>query len=247
MFHEVAPQRHTIARAGAYHLAMAELGGGSYEDAEDAGFFAVLPSPPALAGGLTLLGEAAAIARQLPKGLDQSAVIEAIIGQVERGATEAAVATAKVSEEQIIERIHQTRVRPISGTEDRKRLEDGIRSEVLTLGAVGVASIEALDSVVGTDGKPFWRAQEYGSSHNVGRVVIGLFQPGNSLPDQQLFRQHGAFVPGPGGAMHIQRPIPARHFLRDGTAAAALFRERQFGELEGVAVTDIRGVRAVLL
>lgn len=226
---------------------MAELGGTSFSPEDEQGFYSVLPTPPALLGGLTLLGEAAALGRALPSGLDQSAAVEALIAEVERGVARAAVTTARESERAIIDRINKTRVRPIDGSEERKRLEDGVQSEPLTLGAVGVASIEALDSVVGIDGKPFWRAQEYGSTHNVGRVIIGLFQPGNSLPDQQLFRQHPVFVVGQGGAMRIQRPIPARHFLRDGTAAAALFRERQFSEIESIAVDEIRGIRAVLL
>lgn len=231
---------------------MAELGGG-YED--DSGYFAVLPTPPALLGGLELLAEAAVLARDLPFG--QSGEIEALIGLVERKVTEAGTLAAKVADEVARDVLAKTRVRPqapsfsgadaVAGGGARKLLEDGIRSEALGDGAVGVGSIEELDTVVGPDGRPFWRTQEHGSTHNVGRVVFGFFQPGSSLPSQQQFRQHAIFVAGPGGPMHIQRPIPARHFMRDGAAAAEQFRERQFREVEGVAVNDIRALRASLI
>jgi len=232
---------------------MAELGGGS--DGEGSGFFSVLPTPPGLIGGLELLQEAAVLARDLPLG--QSAEIEALIGFVERKVNEAGVLTAKVSEESIREFISRTRVRPrapsfsgsdaVSGGGARKLLEDGVHSETLGQGSVGIASIEELDAVVGSDGRPFWRTQEYGSTHNVGRVVLGFFQPGNPVPDQQQFRRHPIFVPGAGPPMHIQRPIGARHFLRDGAAAAESFREKQFREVEGSAVTSIRILRASLI
>lgn len=235
---------------------MPELGDG-YEDPRESGYFTVLPTPVGLLGGVALLEEASALARNVPGGQEVAAAAQAVIGSVERNVNKAAIATAQMSEKAIIERINQTRVRPnydtfggmfadIAGSAGRKRLEEGIKSDALGLGAVGIGSIAELDTVVGIDGRPFWRAQEYGSSHNVGRVVVGLFQPGNSLPDPQLFRQHPVFIAGPGGPMHIQRPIPARHFLRDGAEAAASFRETEFGSAEGVAIDEIRAIRALL-
>jgi len=195
------------------------------------------------------------LARDLPFG--QAAEIEALIAEVERQVNEAGVLTAKASEEAIREFISRTRVRPrapsftgsdaVSGGGSRKLLEDGIRSEALGEGAVGVGSIADLDTVVGSDGRPFWRTQEFGSTHNVGRVVLGFFQPGNSIPNQQQFRQHAIFIAGPGPPMHIQRPIPARHFLRDGAAAAGDFREREFRAIEGGAVGTIQVLRASLI
>lgn len=229
---------------------MAELGSG-YEDREQASFFSLLPTPPALLGGIELLTEASALAIRL--GADAQAVaIDGIIGSVERNVAEIGVETAKVADRAIVDRIRVTRVRPevsaFGYMLPGKRLDEGVKSEVLGLGAVGIASIEELESVVGTDGRPFWRTQEYGSSHNVGRVVIGVFQPGGSAPDQQDFRKHPIFEPGGGaGAMHIQRPIPARHFLRDGAAVAALYRERTFREAEIGAITEIKVVRASLI
>lgn len=214
---------------------MAALGDG-LEDRDDSGFFAVLPTPPALIGGLILLREAAAFARRIPGAAAQAVAIEAIIALTERNVTEAGVAAVKASEQVAIETLKRTRLRPpapsftgsdaVTGRGARKRLEDGIRSEVLGLGSVGVGAIDELDSVVGSDGRPFWRTQEHGSDHNVGRVVFGLFQPGGAPASGDQFRVHPVFVAGSGRPMVIRRPIPARHFLRAGAGAAQLIRER---------------------
>lgn len=227
---------------------MAELGEG-LEDRDSRDFFSVLPTPPALLGGLTLLGEAAAFARRLPGGIDQAIAIEAIISATERNVSEAGIQAVKASEEAAIATLRRTRLRPEAGDigAPRKRLEEGIQSEILGLGAVGIGNIAELDTVVGTDGKPFWRAQEYGSDHNVGRVVFGLFQPGDAPANQSEFRVHPVFVAGSGGPMVIRRPIPARHFLRAGTGAAALLRDREFGSTEVVAIEQMRVVKSTLI
>lgn len=234
---------------------MPELGGAN---AHTGAFFTVLPIPPALVGGLELLAQAAVLGRELPPEMGQSVAIEELAASVESQVAAITVRVAKASEALIRECVAKTRVRPDYGSfggmfagvapgAGRHRLEDAIRSKPFGLGAVGIASIESLDEVVGLDGRPFWRTQEFGSTHNVGRVVMGLFQPGNALPSQQEFRQHPVFIAGPGGPMHIQRPIPARHFLRDGSAEAALLREREFAEAQAVAITEIRAIGASLI
>lgn len=234
---------------------MPELG---QSDQQQTGFYAVLPTPLGLLGGLELLAEAAALGAKLPQGFDQAAAIDTLAATVERQVVEASVQTVKIADEAAREAIIRTRVRPNYSTfggmfeglapgAGRKRLEDAIHSEPLGLGEVGIGSIQELDTVVGVDGRPFWRTQEYGSTHNVGRTVVGLFQPGNSLPDQTMFRQHAVFIAGAGGPMNIQRPIPARHFLRSGAEAAEFFRERAFRETQGIAVDEIRAIRATLI
>jgi hypothetical protein len=231
---------------------MAEFGSAE-DEGHSGGYFTTLPQPVGLTAGLELLAEAAALGSRLPQEFDQSAEIEAVAVLVERQVVEATLQTAKLADEAIKKRLTMTRVRPEASTfggeagAPRKRLEDAIHSEAVGLGAVGIGSIEELDGVLGVDGRPFWRTQEYGSTHNVGRVVYGLFQPGSSLPDQQQFRQHPVFVAGPGGPMHISRPIPARHFLRDGAAEAELFRERVFLDVQEIAVAEIRAIRAQLI
>jgi hypothetical protein len=220
-------------------------------------FVSVLPMPPALLAGLRLLEEAALLARETPFGPDMSAAIDALMAQTVDQVNAAAEETAKVAERAIVEEIKRTRVRPpTSGWNQmfegytpagaRKTLEEGIKAEPMLMGAVGIGSIKELDSVVGTDGKPYWRAQEYGSTHLVGRTIGGLFQPGGVFPSQQEFRKQGVFVVGPGGPMHIQRPIVARGFITHGVEEAALFRGRQFSEAQAVAVAEIRAIEVSL-
>lgn len=218
---------------------MAALG----ESNDESGFFSLLPAPPALAGGLELLAECLVIARELPGGL--GAEIADLLAGVREAVDLAAVQTAKTGSESAIQHLNVSRVRPEAGgfRGGRKRLNEGIHSEALGGGAVGIGAIGELDSVVGTDGKPYWRAQEFGYTGNVGRVVLGFFQPGSSAPSQAQFRQHGVFVAGDGPPMHIQRPIQARHFMREGAAAAALFREARFRQIELASIADLRGMR----
>lgn len=215
---------------------MAELG--------EEGFYLVLPTPPALLGGLELLAEALLLAKRLV-GLAPTAQIESLIAAVESRVNATGQEVAVASERLIIDKINQTRVRP-EADRGRKHLADGVRSESLGLGAVGIGSIPELDTVVGSDGKPFWRAQEWGSHHLVGRTIPGLFQPGNAPASQEQFRVHPIFEVGDGGAMTIRRPIPARHFMRDGSAEATLLRDRLFGETQTVAIAEIRAIRAVV-
>lgn len=224
---------------------MPELG-----DHRGAGFYEILPTPPALIGGLELLAEALALSRALPGGLG-AAEIEAVIASVGDRVNAAAQETAMFSERAIVSNIETTRVRPEAHV-DRKRLADGIKSESLGMGSVGIGAIEDLDTVVGKDGKPFWRAQEFGSTHLVGRSILGLFQPGTAVPSESEFRKHPIFEEGEGmglvepGLMRIKRPIPARHFLRDGTAEALSFREKQFSGAEAIAIGEMRAIRITL-
>lgn len=224
---------------------MAELG--SYDDEHESGFFDTLPTPPALIGGLELLAEAQALARKIPGDIAAAAEVDSLIAVVEDRVAKAAIATAGVSEEAIKRHITLSRKRPeASGA--RKHLVDGIRSEPIGLGGVGIAAIADLDTVVGSDGKPFWRAQEYGSDHLVGRIIFGLFQPGGVPADGGLFRRHPIFeTGGPEAApMMIKRPIPARHFLRTGSAEAAVFREKEFAGIQAAAIDLIRAIRSTL-
>lgn len=228
---------------------MAALG----ESNSESGFFSLLPAPPALLGGLELLAEAAVIARELP-GPEAAAIIE-LATSVRAGVAVAAIETAKAADSAIEHRIDITRKRPEAGAwrGSRKRLNEGIRSEALGNGAVGVGAISDLDQVVGTDGRPYWRAQEEGTSANIGRILFGTFEgPGITPgpPNQAEFRVHPVFTPGDGlaaGSGTIRRPIPARHFLRDGAAIALLFREDKFRDIELSAVDVMRGLRAALV
>lgn len=229
---------------------MAELGAG-LEDRDDSAFFSVLPTPPGLVGGIALLTEALTLASALPGGAGGTrGAIERVIAVTEQSIAEASVLTAQFADKAIEAHIDATRVRPkISSfgfNVPKRTLAEGVKSEVIGIGAIGIASIGELDTVVGTDGKPFWRTQEYGSDHNVGRVIYGLFQPGGAMPSEGQFRQHPVFEPTAGGRMEIRRPIPARHFLRDGAAEATLFRNREFTAIEQGSVAQIRAIKVGL-
>lgn len=227
---------------------MAELGSSNELD----GFFSLLPAPPALAAGLDLLAEAAVVAAEL-SGAEAAAIAE-LAATVRAEVAIAGTLTAKAADSAIEHRIDLTRKRPEAGAfrGARKRLNEGVRSEALGGGAVGVGSIEDLESVVGKDGRPFWRAQEEGTSANVGRTIFGTFEgPGTTPgpPNQAEFRVHPVFTPGDGlaaGVGTIRRPIPARHFLRDGAAIALIFREDQFRAIELDAVGVMRSLRGAL-
>jgi hypothetical protein len=162
--------------------------------------------------------------------------------------------------DQIIRRfIRQTAVRPPTSG----RLESGILSRALPTawpaGAIGVADIERLDLTAvnpnyhGKGKKSYWRAQEYGYSGAVGRIVPGFFMPGRSRPSAAEFRNHPYFEragvdpatgKSPKGtpAMVITKPIRARHFLRDGTAEFIAWREREMSRINRTAINRMANI-----
>jgi hypothetical protein len=150
----------------------------------------------------------------------------------------------------IRDRLRQTQVRPDAS----HRLRDAVRSVPLTNplpgGAVGIASIEALDKGAvnpSHPNNPYWRAQEYGTAAHVGRIVPGYFQPGQSRPSAAEFRVHPFFearlrqrrTP----AMRITRPINARYFLRDGTQNFVAWHVAQTERILATAVSRLRALR----
>jgi hypothetical protein len=134
---------------------------------------------------------------------------------------------------------------PVTGT-----LASHIHSIAGRRGAFGIAEIESLDLTINArSGGIYWRAQEWGYAGNVGRIVPGFFQPGDSKPSGAEFRNHPYFeqrsarkkkskVP----AMVIRRPIPARYYLRDGTIEAVAFNARLRIEAETRASAALRVV-----
>lgn len=141
--------------------------------------------------------------------------------------------TARVATTSAREQLDATQVRP--STSNGLHLRDVIQSRPLgprpELGAVGVGDIEILDSATGPDGNPYWTAQEFGSSQNIGRIVPGYFMPGRARPSAAEFRVHPEFdaVLYTRGTppMVITKPIPERGFLRHAVEAAGLYRHRR--------------------
>lgn len=145
-------------------------------------------------------------------------------------------------------RIKSTQVRPdnphgprlIGAIESRP-----IKFPLLPALAVGAVDIQILNKATTRPGasKPYWRSQEYGSSHLVGRSLIGFFQPGRARPSQAQFRRHPIFESNSEGAkVTIQRPIEERAFLRSGVMQGALFRRRIWREIEIQALQEVRQI-----
>lgn len=117
--------------------------------------------------------------------------------------------------------IAKNKKRPRAG--EPKTLENAITVEkFVRLGEFGwgVGNIDKLNSeAVGQDGKPYWRAVNYGSSHMVGRFLpLGIFRPGIAIPNNQAFRK-GRWKAGlstGGGKSYsakVMKPIPPMKFI----------------------------------
>jgi hypothetical protein len=164
--------------------------------------------------------------------------------------------TALRADQAIRQRIDATRVRPRRPGGKSGQLSSRIKSEPLpsrplALGQVGIARMEELDKVVNPDfpnAKAYWRAQEYGydfSQHprdKRGNVAIrGFFQPGNAPANGGQFRQHPYFETAQGAPrMVIRRPVPARHFLRDGTDNAVNYWHAEQQAVQRTIVAELR-------
>lgn len=160
------------------------------------------------------------------------------------------IAVAESADLAIKARIRATTVRPVSSAHGgllinriKSRAVGGFK---LPVGAVGIADISQLDQVADVKGRPFWRAQEFGSRHLVGRLVTGFYQPGQVAPDAAQFREQSSFLVQRGGAtMRIKRPIPERAFLRAGAADAERFRYRLVKQITKDAVAEIDRIAAL--
>lgn len=105
----------------------------------------------------------------------------------------------------------------------------------LPTGSVGIVDLDSLEKYV------YWKAQEFGSDHNVGREVMGLFSvPGTAFPDPNQFRTHALFTPtGRGRIAHIQNPIPEGRFIRDGLDIVERYWSGQMVAAGQDAMTDL--------
>lgn len=235
------------------------LSGPPYEQGAHDGnvYFKVLPPSDALINGYRLCLDArnvflriAAFSADPTAKLDaeaRAAACDLVVKTVSDGAKRVAAITATMSEQSIQSRIDSTQLRPDApGKPFSQRLRDAISSRPIpsAIGTleVGIADVSQLDAVVGEDGNPYWRTQEFGSQHLVGKRIRGLFQPGSSPPDQSQFRTHPIFEVGAEGgrSMLIRRPIPEKAFLREGVAIAEKFRAQQFRSVEAAGVSELR-------
>jgi len=225
-----------------------EVGGGDGSD-----YFTILPPEPLLIDAFLVLERARVEALKHPiraEGRARAAAISVLISQVGTRVEEAAVLTAKQAEELIEHRINATQKRPDPpGGAFTRRLRDAIACRalptVLPGGGVGIGDLNRLNEVADEQGRAYWRAQEFGSSHLVGRTLPGFFQPGRSAAGDAPPRTHPIFeVTGEGAPMTIKNPIPERAFLREGALLAEAFRQRALGNAVAVGTKELREITA---
>lgn len=158
------------------------------------------------------------------------------------------VLVAEAANRAVVNRLGATRHRPVG----RNLLANSIESRPIGTtafhtGAVGVGDLAALDKAADQQGRPYWAAQEFGSTHLVEwfstHTVYGFFQPGGAAPDQAAFRQHPYFeLNGQGHPLHVKRPIPAKGFLRGGAADAEQFRYRTMSRVASETAAEIERI-----
>lgn len=194
-----------------------------------------------------------------------------------------AIGSAREAREAVRGVLKTTRSRPDSRM--KPQLRDKIRARPIKVlgplgtGAVGIGDIDELDKAVNPfnpSAGPYWRAQEFGSAHNIGRVLKGFFygpgvsgqpSPPNSAysggggphPIFVTSRQQGdAFgglgFKGGGGARGgfgnygtVNAPIKARHFLHNGARAGYAGWRTGLRRVERQAVRDLTKVEAELV
>lgn len=182
-----------------------------------------------------------------PAARAKAQLVGLMITQLADEVRAAQIAAAAAAENAITARIRATRKRP---DRDSPLLINAIRAHAIQTrnfptGAVGVGDLAALALASDRLGRPYWKAQEFGSDHLVGRTFRGFFQPGDVPASIHAFRQQSDFeVRRSGPPMTIKRPIEERAFLRKGAADADLFRNRL---LSGAVTTASREADRILL
>lgn len=207
-----------------------------------------MEAPPALLTTYRLLLQAESTARSIggAEGRARAQAIALLLVKIEGEVTAAGQAAAVAAETAIRDKIDSTRVRP----QGSDKLKDAIAARLVPSapagGAVGIADIDRLNTIaVDQQGQAYWRAQELGSSHLVGRRIKGVFQPGAAAPSQAEFRVHPIFEQGvAGGSMLVRRPIEPRHFIAEGVNVADSVRLGAFRRIDKDAVTQMRAIIA---
>jgi hypothetical protein len=191
-----------------------------------------------------------------------SIAIDLLIKEIQARVDAAAGKAALTAQTRAISQVQATAKRPDTATAVSKgtKLASSISARPILLpgfplrglGAVGVGNVGELEAgtlnpFVGSD-KSYWQAQEDGSDHLVGKVLYGVFQPGDSRPSGALFRVHPIFEYRTKGntpryKMTIDRPIEARNFLKDGAGDGYALRKKEFASVEAYAVGRMRTIR----
>jgi hypothetical protein len=211
-------------------------------------FFAILGPSINLVAAIRDMLEAQRIYLSYPagKGRDQAAAVGVIIKELETAVHLSGVSTAQYAEDKAKSLLEKRLVRP--ATPGPGHLRDGIKALPLTVrgqpgswGAVGVGPIALLDRY------PYWKAQEFGSTHMVGAELHGyFFHPGGpSRAGAEPSRSQAVFgVTGTKGPkMLVQNPIQGKGFLTEATIEAMAYRYGIWRGVENAAVAQMRRVR----
>lgn len=184
----------------------------------------------------------ATLEREGPAARGQVTLVRRAILDFERDLESMSRRFAGRADTLVKETLDARRVRP-ERTEDPIRLKDHIVSDPLSLGGlhagVGVARIEELAKV------PWWRTQESGSHHLVGTQLYGYFygadrsRGSRRAPNPDERRQHPIFQTGKGRRLIIRNPIPAKFYLRDGSAALGVEWRAAFDRIQAELVAKI--------
>lgn len=190
----------------------------------------------------------AAAATRNPLAARQARLLGAAYEQFTADLVITAERTAELANTLIPAHYQATRVRPPTG--NQPHLADALPTSepivtALPAGIVGIVRLDKLDEF------PYWKAQEYGSDHLVGREIRGWFFSTGfgraSLPNPAEFREHPLFVPSSttGRTMKVQNPIEEGKFIRSGVDAAHAFWLKEMRDIANEAVKDIRAVRGL--
>jgi hypothetical protein len=195
---------------------------------------------------------------------DLAARAQAVYRQLIRDFAKLSELSARESEKLIRERVNATQVRPKSNPRASRRIAPAVHSRprppvLLPGGEVDVGDLAALD-LAAVDPKyrssgEYWRAQEYGTHAHVGRLVRGFFTDSRGgggaryAPDPSERRNHPYFDQVSAGsdgkypkgtpAMLIERPIEARHFMRDGFNLTVTWHRRKAQAIMNDAISRL--------
>jgi hypothetical protein len=164
------------------------------------------------------------------------------VRQIARGFTEdllaLSVQAASYASLAVIAKMFESQAsnRPHTGA-----METHVRSVPGPWGIVCVGLISELEKIINARGAwgPFWMAQEFGTTHQAGRLLFGTFyesgKGSQGTPPDENRNTDLAFVPmgdAPGWG-RISRELPARHFLRDGGEQAGKVWKDAVEEIQG--------------
>lgn len=139
----------------------------------------------------------------------------------------------------------QSRVRPDTNGNGGPRLGDFVGQSVAFQGVPGSVLIND-EKTMQDNGVGWWWTNEEGYRGHIGRRFIGSFE--GTRPDPSRFREHAVLDMRKGARNRakgtIKKPIPARHFVRDGMQAARSTWHADVQAAQGRYVSAIRSAAA---